>query len=146
MLLVSNADKELSFEQRRLIAEKLRELGYKAAFNGNEVLNIDDAKQLARSMSADSMVYVQVGAVIRPVAFGNWAAEVVIDSSIWDIQSDQERAKHSYKGISIALEQELLQWSTSIENAFHQAEPLSPPTDTGTNTDNNAGTDTNTNQ
>ena len=142
LLLVSNADKELSFEQRRLIAEKLRELGYKAAFNGNEVLNIDDAKQLARSMSADSMVYVQVGAVIRPVAFGNWAAEVVIDSSIWDIQSDQERAKHSYKGISIALEQELLQWSTSIENAFHQAEPLSPPTDTVTNTNNNASTDT----
>ena len=135
LLFVSNADNELNFEQRRLIADKLRELGYKAAFNGNEVLNIDDAKQLARSMSADSMVYVQVGAVIKPVAFGNWAAEVVIDSSIWDIQSDQERVKHSYKGISMALEQELLQWNTSIENAFHQAEPLLPQTDTETDTD-----------
>ena len=124
LLFVSNSGNELSFEQRRLIADKLKELGYKAAFNGSRVLNRDEAKQLARSMAADSMVYVQVEADIKPVAFGNWAAEITIDSSIWDIQSDQERAKRSYKGISMALEQELLQWSTSIENAFHQAEPL----------------------
>ena len=122
-LIFIQAESGLNPDELSKVVRELKDIGYKGTLTDMAMVDIRAAQQRARSLTADSMVYIVISTNSEQIALGYWKADIDITVSNWQVQAGDEIDSLNYRGRNVAANKSDLSWSAAITNAFSAYKP-----------------------